>query len=342
MPSTDEDILCDLMQRATSDLHVSAEVAGTVLTRLRRRHWRNRALSAGVAAGAAAGLVAALGPTRPPVSTPKVYASKVHASRTPALELTAAQRAIYQLSSAAAESPRPSGRYVALTEKDNSGGQLSQRTTVFDGQTGEGWTYQEGAGIPNAFPPEKHASLTEAQFDAIPTGTVTLRAYLLNQAEQQAAAALKAEQQQLASQPGAASIPPQPSQSSDDQVFEQANDMLWNPLVGPALRAALYRVLATTPGVQVNANARDLSGRPAIEISRPNYAVGEVVATFEDPSNGSVLESLWDYPANMGVGTVPYRISGLYLSVTSSNTLPTLGGRGERNIRRSALLRHPR
>jgi hypothetical protein len=98
--------------------------------------------------------------------------------------------------------------------------------------------------------------------------------------------------------------------------------MLWNPLVGPALRAALYKVLATTPDVQVNTDARDLSGRPAIEISRPNYTVGEVVATFEDPSNGSVLESLWDYPGNMGVGTVPYSISGLYLSVTSSNTLP--------------------
>jgi hypothetical protein len=324
MPSTDEDILCDLMQRATSDLHVSAEVASTVLTRLRRRHWRNRALSAGVtavAAGTAAGLMAALGPTRPPVTTPKVYASKVHASRTPALELTAAQHAIYQLSSAAAESPRPRGRYVALTEKDNSGGQLSQRTTVFDSQTGEGWTYQEGADIPRTFPPEKHASPTEAQFDAIPTGTAALRTYLIKQAEQQAAAALKAEEQQLAGQPGA-SVPPQPSQSSDDQVFEQATDMLWNPLVGPALRAGLYKVLATTPGVQVNANARDLSGRPAIEISRPNYIVGEVVATFEDPSNGSVLESLWDYPGNMGVGTVPYDISGLYLSVTSSNTLP--------------------
>jgi hypothetical protein len=141
---------------------------------------------------------------------------------------------------------------------------------------------------------------------------------LIKQAEQQAAAALKAEEQQLAGQ----AVPPQPSQSSDDQVFEQATDMLWNPLVGPALRAALYKVLATTPGVQVNANARDLGGRPAIEISRPNYTVGEVVATFEDPSNGGVLESLWDYPGNMGVGTVPYSISGLYLSVTSSNTLP--------------------
>jgi integrase/recombinase XerC len=118
------------------------------------------------------------------------------------------------------------------------------------------------------------------------------------------------------------SATPQPTESDDDMVFDQATNMLWNPLVGPALRAALYNVLATTPGVQVNADARDLSGRPAIEISRPDYTVGEVVATFEDPSNASVLELLWDYSANMGVGTVPYSISGLYLSVTSTNTLP--------------------
>jgi hypothetical protein len=269
--------------------------------------------------------MAALGPNRAPAGTAPVRTApvsipKTHASSTPALVLTAAQRAIYQLSSAAAESPRPSGRYVELTEKDNTGGQLSQRVNIFNGQTGEGWTYQEGAGIPRTFPPQKHASLTEAQFDALPTGTAALRAYLIKQADQQAAAALKAEEQQLGE--GAASLPPQPTQSADDQVFDQATDMLWNPLVGPALRAALYNVLATTPGVQVNASARDLRGRPAIEISRPNYAVGEVDATFEDPSNGSVLESLWDYPGNMGVGTVPYTINGLYLSVTSSNTLP--------------------
>jgi hypothetical protein len=318
MPSTDEDILCDLMERATRDLHASAGVASAVLIRLRRRRWRNRALSAGVTgvvAGTAVALMAAPGATRPPGSTPKM-----HASRTPALVLSAAQRAIYQLSSAAAAAPRPSGRYVELTEKDNSGGQRSQVTNIFDGQSGEGWTYQEGTGIPRTFPPQKHASLTEAQFDALPTGTAALRAYLIKQAKQQAAAALKAEEQQLGE--GAASLPPQPTESDDDQVFDQATDMLWNPLVGPALRAALYNVLATTPGVQVNANARDLNGRPAIEISRPNYTVGEVVATFEDPSNGSVLESLWDYPGNMGVGAVGYSVSGLYLSVTSSNTLP--------------------
>jgi hypothetical protein len=320
MPSTDEDILRDLMQRSTSDVHVPAGAAGTVLTRLRRRRKRNRAVSVGVtgvAAGTAVGLMASLGPTHTPVS---VSIPKAHVSSSPALVLTAAQRAIYQLSSAAAAAPRPSGRYVELTEKDNSGGQRSQVTNIFNSQTGETWTYQEGAGIPRTIAPQKHSSLTEAQFDALPTGTSALRAYLIRQAKEQAAAALKAEEQQLGE--GSASLPPQPTESDDDMVFDQATDMLWNPLVGPALRAALYNVLATTPGVQVNADARDLSGRPAIEISRPNYTVGEVVATFEDPGNGSVLESLWDYPGNMGVGAVSYSVSGLYLSVTSSNTLP--------------------
>jgi hypothetical protein len=334
MPGTDEDILRDLMQRATSDVHIPAGVASPIVTGLRRRRWRNRVLGAGVAgiaAGTVAGLMAASGPASPSAGGTQAHASSAPVSSAPVssapvLKLTAAQRAIYQLSSAAAESPRPSGRYVALAEKDNSGGQRSQRTTIFDGQTGEGWTYQEGAGIPRTFPPEKHASLTEAQFDAIPTGTTALRAYLIEQATQQAAAALKAEEQQVATLPKpeqkAILDAPQPVQSDDDQVFDQATGMLWNPLVGPALRSALYKVLATTPGVQVNANARDLSGRPAIEISRPDYATGEVTATFEDPGNGSVLESLWDYPGNMGVGAVSYSISGLYLSVTSSNTLP--------------------
>ena len=323
MPSTDEDILRDLMHQSTSNLHLPAGVASTVLTRLRRRRLRNRAVSVGVtgvAAGAAVGLMAALGANRAPGRTAPVSIPKTHTSTAPTLVLTAAQRAIYQLSSAAAAVPRPRGRFVELTEKDDSGGQRSQVTNIFDGQTGEGWTYQEGAGIPRTFPPQKHATLTEAQFDALPTGTAALRTYLIKQAKEQAAAALKAEEQQ--SGKGAASLPPQPTESNDDEVFDQATDMLWNPLVGPALRAALYNVLATTPGVQVTADARDLSGRPAIEISRPNYAVGEVVATFEDPSNGSVLESLWDYPGNMGVGAVSYSVSGLYLSVTSSSTLP--------------------
>ena len=91
--------------------------------------------------------------------------------------------------------------------------------------------------------------------------------------------------------------------------------MLWNPLVGPDLRSALYKVLADTPGVQVNSHARDAIGRPAVEISRYDRATGVDDQTFESPSTGAVLETTFVY-RNGTTGT------DLYTSVTSSDTLP--------------------
>jgi hypothetical protein len=44
--------------------------------------------------------------------------------------------------------------------------------------------------------------------------------------------------------------------------------MLWNPLVGPELRAAVFRVLAATPGVQVN------SPRGTASAARPWRSAG--------------------------------------------------------------------
>ena len=43
MPGTDEDILRELMGRATGDLHASPAVTSRVLARQRHRRWRNRA-----------------------------------------------------------------------------------------------------------------------------------------------------------------------------------------------------------------------------------------------------------------------------------------------------------
>jgi hypothetical protein len=136
---------------------------------------------------------------------------------------------------------------------------------------------------------------------------------LLSQAEQQQA---QAEQQQaMAGKPGA-SPKPVLKQTDDDLVFEQATDMLWNPLVGPALRSALYKVLAGTPGVVVDAHAADAGGRPAIEISRYNSVAGVEEQTFENPATGAVLETAFFYGAGKPEGT------DLYTSVTSGNTLP--------------------
>ena len=91
--------------------------------------------------------------------------------------------------------------------------------------------------------------------------------------------------------------------------------MLWNPLVGPDLRAALYKVLAGTPGVRVNSHTKDDLGRAAVEISRTATATGIKDQTFENPKTGAVLETAFAYPD----GT---KGTDLYLSVTSRATVP--------------------
>jgi hypothetical protein len=91
--------------------------------------------------------------------------------------------------------------------------------------------------------------------------------------------------------------------------------MLWNPLVGPGLRAALYKVLADTPGVRVNSHTRDDLGRAAVEIGRTATATGIEDQTFENPKTGAVLETVFVYPD----GT---KGTDVYTSVTSRDTLP--------------------
>ncbi|HEX3310364.1 MAG TPA: hypothetical protein VHS32_29270 [Streptosporangiaceae bacterium] len=58
------------------------------------------------------------------------------------------------------------------------------RTSVLDRRTGDVWTYQRGAGVPSELPVARHDSPTAAQFDAMPTGTASLRALLLEQARE--------------------------------------------------------------------------------------------------------------------------------------------------------------
>jgi len=78
--------------------------------------------------------------------------------------------------------------------------------------------------------------------------------------------------------------------SADGKVFEQAYLLLWNPLPRPALRAALFKVLAAIPGVRVSQHAHDSLGRPAVKISWFDPANMVTSATFEDPSTTRVLE----------------------------------------------------
>jgi uncharacterized lipoprotein YmbA len=148
--------------------------------------------------------------------------------------------------------------------------------------------------VPGELPVARHGSPTKAEFTAWPTSPAALRALLLVQGKQQVA-----DQVEVA------------GQTSDDLVFQQASNWLWNPLISPALRSALYKVLAATPGVMVKAGTTDSTGRPAIEISRFNSVTKEDTATFENPSTGAVLESL---SSDGG--------SSVYQSITGYASLP--------------------
>lgn len=93
--------------------------------------------------------------------------------------------------------------------------------------------------------------------------------------------------------------------------------MLWNPLTPPALRSALYKVLAATSGFSVDTGATDPSGRPAVAMTRNTTlgATAETDITYEDPSTGAVLAQVWKTDSDT--------ITAVYEPVTSTNTIPT-------------------
>jgi hypothetical protein len=320
MPAIDEDILRELMLRSTDDLHAPSAVTADIVTRHRRRHRRGRVLSVavtGVAAGAAVGVVVAASGNSPSASS---SASSRHGATMPVVRLTAAQHALYRLSSVAASARQPGGRYAVLSEgQDNY-----EKTSVIDSRTGDIWTYQHGAGVPSELPVARHSSPTEAAFDAMPTAPGALRAALIAAADKQAAQASEQFAQAAKKRGKRVKIRPSsgPRESASDKVFDQATDMLWNPLVSPSLRSALLKVLATTPGVAVNKNARDGIGRPAVKISRFDRAADVTIATFESPSTGRVLESTYTQDGGGASGTSSQTSSDLYRSVARTNTLP--------------------
>ena len=318
MPRTDEDILRAVMRRCTEDVHAPASIAAQVVSRQRRRERRGRILTltaTTAALGTAAGVVALV----PRQAAPNPGA---HPAR-PAITLTAAQRTLYRLSSLAATTPQGQGRYVVMREiQDNY-----QRTSVIDSRTGDVWTYQQGAGVPAELPVARHDSPTEAQFAAMPTDPSALRAVLISQYDQQQkqadaamAAQLKQKDKILRRQHRPAIRPLR--LTADDKVFEQANLLLWNPLVPPALRSAVFRVLAATPGVQVNSHARDDRGRPAVEISWFDRVTSDTLATFEDPATTRLLEQTdTSTPAAVNSQTSSTG-RDLYLSITRTSSVP--------------------
>ena len=105
-------------------------------------------------------------------------------------------------------------------------------------------------------------------------------------------------------------------------VYEQATYTLWSPLLSPALRAALYKVLAATPGVVVKTGVKDSLGRPADEISRYNSFAHEYTEVFDNPATGATLETADVTPANPRLHITASYGSDLYQSITRTNTIP--------------------
>jgi hypothetical protein len=306
------------MRRCTEDLRPPASVAAQVVTRQRRRERRGRLLTltaTTAALGTAAGVVALV----PRQAAPGPGAH--HPA--PAITLTAAQRTLYRLSSLAAGTSQGQGRYVVMREiQDNY-----KKISVIDSITGDVRTYQQGAGVPAELPVARHDSPTQAQFAALPTDPAALRALLISQygrqqkqADAAVAGQLRKKDKILRSHRLPAIKPLR--LTPDDKVFEQASLLLWNPLVPPALRSAVFKVLAATPGVRVNSHARDDRGRPAVEISWFDRVTSVTLATFEDPSTTRLLEQTdTSTPAAVN-GHTSSAGRDLYLSITRAGSVP--------------------
>jgi hypothetical protein len=282
--------------------------------------------AANVPAVAAAGVAAAVialdtgGGTVLPAGTPKIQVAAVSGgpNHAPAVK---GHAVLYRLASESHAEPALTGRYAILTETDTQSdepGQVSKRTSVDDTQTGASITYQipyAGTGAPSQLRAGPDAQQTAAYYASLPTDPTALRSALLaigklqsKQGEPPTNAALPSSDgpnQQFSQMP-----------SDDDLVYEQANNMLWSPIVSPALRSALYKVLAGCSGYWINQNATDPSGRPAIAMTwtETQYGTTDTDITYEDPQTGAVLAQAWK------TGTLT--INAIYQPATSSGSIP--------------------
>jgi hypothetical protein len=324
MPLTDEDIVRDLLHRYTADVHPDAAVATAVAVRQRRKEIRRRAgsaVAAGAALGVAAGVIAIVpgrgnGPARgngTAVGAGTASATGGGTTSAPAVTLTAGQRVLYQLSAAAARQQPAQGRYVTLYEKED--GNLD--ANVIDTETGDDYGYQEGFnGAPSgAGAVSRHFSPTAAEFAAMPLDPAALRRSLIAYNGAQAAATA-AKLPKLTKGSPAPRLKPRPT-PVNDIVFSQAMSFLWNPSTPPALRAALFKVLAGMPAVQVDPSARDMLGRPAVKITW-TASDTTVYTVYENPANGTVLEQAYQWPAAFDLAPG----YDLMLKVTRTSTIP--------------------
>jgi hypothetical protein len=238
------------------------------------------------------------------------------------------QAVLYRLATlSAAAAPSP-GRYAILSETDTETGEPgeSKRTSVIDTQTGASTTYQQAYPADGQAPGSDYTSepsdltegpdptSTEAWYTALPTDPTALRAKLLSVAKQQAAQTAQALAQQAAKVGKSMSLGSQPVLSDDDYVYQEADTLLWSPLVQPALRSALYKVLAGTNGFTITTDATDPSGRPAIAMTRHDNGVPEIDTTYEDPATGAVIAQVWAENGDT--------ITAVYQPITRTDTIP--------------------
>jgi hypothetical protein len=316
MPTVDEDVLRDLMQRSTEDVHARSEVASRIVAHHRRTHRRVITGTAVTGALAVAAASTALFATSPGTATLSHSGHAIDSAKH-------GTALLYQLASASADVPALSGRYVVLSETDTETGLAgeSKRTTVEDVQTGASTTYQgafpvDGVAPSSSYTSEPsvltdgvgHSNTTAAYYASLPTDPAALRGQLLAMAKEQEASANAALQQK----PNA--MVTEPTLTDDDSVYQEADEMLWSPVVGPSLRSALYKVLATTPGVTVVNNATDPSGRAAIKMQRTYTGVAATDITYEDPATGAVLAQVWSDPEGV--------ITAVYQPITGTDTIP--------------------
>jgi len=259
-----------------------------------------------------------------------------------------ASKQLYLMAAVSVSAPVVEGRYVILSETDTEIGYPGEmkRTSVVDTQTGASTTYQQaystaGIEVPNstyvqsgggdsstvasnaasgnvasssttvptresdnAGPPTSlqsgpDASSTAAWYAALPTDPTALRAKLLDLATETTdgiAPALV------------------PTFSDDDYIYQEADLMLWSPLVQPNLRSALYKVLAATTGYSVS-TGNDPVGRSAVIMTRSYTGVSETDTTYEDPTTGAVLAQVWKNGTDV--------ITSVYQPVTSAAAIPT-------------------
>jgi hypothetical protein len=242
--------------------------------------------------------------------------------------MNAAAAEMTKLASNAASAPALQGRYVILSETDTQAGVAGefQRTSVIDTETGASTTYQFAAALDGVAPSSDYTSapsvLTEGSdptssetwFAALPTDPTALSAKLLQIAKQQVAES-DAQLAKLQRTTGEKAFVQQPTLSDDDYIYQEADTLLWSPLVEPDLRSALYEVLASMSGYSVNETATDPSGRTAIAMTRTYSGTNETDTTYEDPTTGAVLAQTWN-----GAGG---DITAVYQPVTSTNVPPS-------------------